>query len=85
MILLMRFYGLRVSDVATLHKEPIEKDHIFLHALKNGAPIWLPLYPEVTNALDRVRMPMSATRCNRSSLPRQVMAQLSAHQQRHAN
>jgi hypothetical protein len=39
MVLLMRFYGLRVSDVATLRKDRIKNDHLFLHAVKNGATI----------------------------------------------
>jgi len=60
MVLLMRFYGLRVSDVATLRKDRIKGDHIFLHALKNGAAIWLPLYPEVEDALDRLPLPLGA-------------------------
>ncbi len=57
MVLLFRFYGLRVSDVATLKKERIKGDYIFLHALKNGAPIWLPLYPEVKRALNNLIQP----------------------------
>jgi site-specific recombinase XerD len=61
MILLMRFYGLRVSDVATLRKDRIKGDHIFLHAVKNGAAIWLPTYPEVKNALDRLPLPLGAS------------------------
>jgi len=61
MILLMRFYGLRVSDVATLRRDRIKKDHLFLHAVKNGAVIWLPLYPEVKNALDCLPLPQGAS------------------------
>ena len=60
MIVLMRFYGLRISDVATLEKERINKGQIFLHALKNGAAIWLPLYPEVDFALAAVPTPHGA-------------------------
>jgi site-specific recombinase XerD len=59
-ILLLRFYGLRVSDVATLAKSRVRGDQIFLHALKNGAMIWLPLYPEVKYALDCLPLPMGA-------------------------
>ena len=33
MILLMRFYGLRISDVATFRRDHIKNDHIFLHAV----------------------------------------------------
>ena len=60
MILLMRFYGLRVSDVATLAKDRIRGDHIFLHALKNGAVLWLPVYSEVKQTLDCLPLPKGA-------------------------
>jgi site-specific recombinase XerD len=61
MVLLLRFYGLRVSDVATLRKDRIKGDQIFLHALKNGAHIWLPLYPGVKFALDCLPLPQGAS------------------------
>jgi site-specific recombinase XerD len=63
MILLMRFFGLRVSDVATLEIERIRGGQIFLHALKNGQAIWLPLsqFPEVRQALDCVPLPKGAS------------------------
>jgi len=61
MVLLLRFYGLRVSDVATLRRDRVSGNQIFLHALKNGAAIWLPLYREVKQALDRLPIPQGAT------------------------
>jgi integrase len=60
MILLMRYYGLRVSDVATLRRDRIHRNQIFLHALKNGAAIWLPLYADVNFALCAVPRPYGA-------------------------
>jgi len=60
MILLMRFYGLRVSDVATLARENVQADEIFLHAVKNGSPLWVPLLPEVARALECVPLPQGA-------------------------
>lgn len=61
MILLMRFYALRVSDVATLKRDRIRNgSEIFLHALKNGVDLWLPLYPQVSFALDCVPLPKGA-------------------------
>jgi site-specific recombinase XerD len=60
MVLLLKFYGLRVSDVATLQKDRVKDGFIFLHALKNGAAIWLPLHRDVTNALDRLPLPQGA-------------------------
>jgi site-specific recombinase XerD len=60
MILLMRRYGLRVSDVATLAKDRVSGDRIFLHAMKNGAALWLPLWDDVKHALDVLPLPMGA-------------------------
>jgi integrase len=60
MILLLRFYGLRISDVATLAKDRLRGDEIFLHTLKNQAAVWLPLYPEVKQALDCLPLPQGA-------------------------
>lgn len=57
MVLLMRFYGLRISDVATLRRDRVHNDQIMLHAMKNGESLWLPLYPEVAAALERVPRP----------------------------
>jgi site-specific recombinase XerD len=59
-ILLMRYYGLRVSDVATLERARVRGGQIFLHALKNGAPLWLPLYQEVEFALACLPAPKGA-------------------------
>ena len=60
MILLMRRYGLRVSDVATLERDRVRDGRIFLHALKNGAALRLPLWPDGEQALEIVPMPMGA-------------------------
>jgi integrase len=57
MVLLMRFYGLRISDVATLRRDRVQDGEIMLHAMKNGESLWLPLYPEVSEALERVPQP----------------------------
>lgn len=61
MILLMRYYGLRVSDVATLRHDRIQGSQILLHALKNGATVWLPLYPDVLRALECVPLPQGVS------------------------
>jgi len=60
-VLLMHFYGLRISDVATLKRDRIENGQLFLHALKNGALIWLPLYDEVRDALEALPQPKGAS------------------------
>jgi integrase len=57
MILLMRYYGLRISDVATLRRDRIQGSQIMLHAVKNGATVWLPLYSDVLRALECVPLP----------------------------
>lgn len=61
MLILMNSYGLRVSDVATLKRDRIVGDRIFLHALKNGAPIRVPLLPEVKAALEALPLPEGAS------------------------
>ena len=60
MILLMRFYALRVSDVAVLTRDRIIGNEIVLQALKNGVPLRMPLYPEVKFALDCVPLTKDA-------------------------
>lgn len=62
MVLLLRYYGLRISDVATLRKDRIKSDYIYLHALKNGASIWLPLHAEVKAVLERCHCHMAPLR-----------------------
>jgi site-specific recombinase XerD len=60
MVLLLRRYALRVSDVATLEKSRIQGNQIFLHALKNGAPLWLPVWDDVRRALEVLPLPQGA-------------------------
>jgi integrase len=57
MILLMRFYGLRVSDVATLERQRVKSGHIAIRAMKNDRWLWMPLYPEVSEALEMIPLP----------------------------
>ncbi len=60
MILLQRRYGLRVSDVVTLEKDRVKDGRIFVHAMKNGAALWLPLWPDVKDALEILPTPHDA-------------------------
>lgn len=60
MILIMRFYGLRVSDVATLARERVRNGEVHIQAMKNGVPVWLPLYPAVARALECLPLPKGA-------------------------
>lgn len=57
MVLLMRFYGLRVSDVSTLERKRVTGNQIAVRAMKNGRWLWMPLYPEVAAALECVPSP----------------------------
>jgi integrase/recombinase XerC len=57
LILLMRYYGLRVSDAALLARSRVRRGQIAVRALKNGAWLWMPLYPEVASALEALPLP----------------------------
>jgi hypothetical protein len=48
------------QGLTTTTKTTVKGDQIYLHALKNGAPIWVPLYPEVKFALECVPLPAGA-------------------------
>jgi integrase len=55
MILLLRNSGLRISDACALKRDRIDKDgELFLHAIKNDKPVWLPLPKDVVKALDSI-------------------------------
>lgn len=43
MVLLLRYTGLRISDVATLARERVRNGRIYLYTMKNGKPIFLPI------------------------------------------
>lgn len=60
MILLQRYYGLRVSDVATMRRERIGENAIFIRAMKNGAAVWLPMVEEVRRAIECLPIPQGA-------------------------
>lgn len=57
MVLLLRYTGLRISDVATLARDRVRAGEIYLHTMKNGVPIKLPVHPELQIALDRLPQP----------------------------
>ena len=59
-ILLLRFYGLRLSDAATLQRARVKDGQIMVRAMKNGQLLWLPLYSEVWHALECLPMPKDA-------------------------
>jgi integrase len=51
-ILLRRYSGLRISDVATLRRDRIKDGKVFLYAHKTSVPVWVPIPKPVIEALD---------------------------------
>jgi integrase len=51
-ILVLRHSGLRISDAVYLKRNRIDKDgRLFVHAIKNKKPVWLPLPKNVIQAV----------------------------------
>ena len=57
MILLLRYTGLRISDVATLARDRVREDRIYLYTMKNGKPVFLPIPAFLREALDGLPTP----------------------------
>jgi site-specific recombinase XerD len=60
MVLLMRFAGLRISDVVTLSREHVQGTYIVKRAIKNGRKLKIELQPVVLQALDALPHPKAA-------------------------
>ncbi len=60
MVLLLRYSGLRISDVALLSRDRVRDGEIFLRTAKNGKPVKLPIHPDLQAALDRLPVPRGA-------------------------
>jgi integrase len=60
MVLLLRYTGLRISDVATLEKSCIRFGEILVRTTKNGKPVKLPLHSDLKAALDLLPLPRGA-------------------------
>jgi integrase len=60
MLLLMRYTGLRISDVATFAKDRIRNGQIFLRTKKTGGLVFLPLPPALKKELDALPIPRGA-------------------------
>ena len=53
LVLLLRYSGLRISDCVSLKRERIDKQgRLFVHAIKNQKPVFLPLPESVLKAID---------------------------------
>ncbi len=61
MVLLMRFAGLRVSDVVTLSRDHIEGGLLKKQAVKNRKWIRVTVRPELAEALERLPRPKAAS------------------------
>jgi integrase len=61
MVLLMRFTGIRISDVVTLSREHIQGGYLVKRAVKNGSRLRIKLEPVVMQALHNLPRPMAAT------------------------
>jgi site-specific recombinase XerD len=60
MVLLMRYEGIRISDVVTLSREHIQGNHLVKRAVKNAKLISVALHPEVQKALEALPRPKAA-------------------------
>jgi len=54
-ILVMLYSGLRISDTCTLRRDAVRNGKILLRQAKTGQPVYVPVPPCVTEALDRVK------------------------------
>jgi integrase/recombinase XerD len=53
-VLLLRWSGLRVRDAVCLRRDSLVGNKLFLRTSKTGTPVYLPLRPEVLQALQKV-------------------------------
>lgn len=79
MVLLLRYTGLRISDVSMLSKDRIREGRIFLYAQKNGGKVFLRIPQVLEDALAVLPAPLGAPResrryfWNERSLPRTMV------------
>jgi integrase/recombinase XerC len=59
-ILLLRYTGLRISDVATLERKRVQNGKILLYTQKTGGTVFLPIPDELQRALDALPCPRGA-------------------------
>jgi site-specific recombinase XerD len=62
MLLVLRYTGLRISDVATLARDRIKNGQIFLHTKKTGGMVFLPVPKQLEEALGALPEPRGAAR-----------------------
>ena len=54
-MLLLRYPGLRMQDAACLECRQVDDGRLFLYTQKTGTPVYRPLPPDVSAALDVVQ------------------------------
>jgi integrase len=59
-VLLLRYTGLRISDVGTLERKRIQNGKILLYTQKTGGTVFLPIPGELQQALDALPCPRGA-------------------------
>jgi integrase len=60
MVLLLRYTGLRISDVATLARNRVQGAELLLHTQKTGGTVFLPVPDELKQALEELPHPRGA-------------------------
>lgn len=60
MILLLRYTALRIGDVATLARDRVRNDEIYLRTMKNGKVVLLPVPAELRTALEFLPVPKNS-------------------------
>lgn len=53
-VLVMRYAGLRIGDTIALSKNRVDGRNLFLYTAKTGTPVYVPLPPEVAEALGKL-------------------------------
>jgi site-specific recombinase XerD len=61
MVLLLRYTGLRISDVATLERDRAQAGQLMLHTQKTGGMVFVPIPEELQTALDTLPVPRGAS------------------------
>jgi len=78
MVLVMRYTGLRISDVATLRRDRIKNGQIFLHTKKTGGTVFLPVPKQLEDALAAVPVPRGAPANSRCYFWNETSARITA-------
>ncbi len=61
MVLLMRYTGLRISDVIALSRDRVKDGYLHLHTQKTGGHVLLPMPSDLQEALDALPVPKRAS------------------------